>query len=163
MSSYPCKIDFLDGAPKARCLTHNKVLSREPSSGFAMSSPSEVEQFVCPIGGGQAVVPKVPKSGSGMTSYEMLDLSYGQDTVNKAREIAGHCETGHFVFVDRKNGRVFYRDAHSTKTIPTDFTKEHVEIAWHSFHPSDPFRISWDQLNSDASDGKFDVYTVKGK
>ncbi len=60
MNSQPCRIEFVDGALQARCLTHDRVLDREPFSGVVMSSGLEVEQFVCSIGGGQAMVPKAP-------------------------------------------------------------------------------------------------------
>ena len=97
-----------------------------------------------------------------MTPDEMLVIQHGQEKVDKARAIAGDCQTGYLVFLDRDAGRVFYQDAHSRKQIPTDFTEEHVRIA-HSFPPGDPARIERDRLNSEASGGKFDVYTVKGK
>jgi hypothetical protein len=62
MDGQPCQIDFVDGAPQARCITHDKVLEREPFSGVLLSSRLEVEQFVCPVGGVQVIVPKVTKS-----------------------------------------------------------------------------------------------------
>jgi hypothetical protein len=95
-----------------------------------------------------------------MTPHEMLVLQHGQEKIDKAKAIARDCPTGYVIVLDRKTGQVFYRDADSQ--IPTDFTEEHVRIA-HSFPPGDPARIERDRLNSEASGGKFDVYTVRGK
>ena len=63
----------------------------------------------------------------------------------------------------RESGRVFYKDVHSSKEIPTDFTKAHIDIAWHDFPQHDAAHINLDKMNSDYSDGKFDVYTAKGR
>jgi hypothetical protein len=98
-----------------------------------------------------------------MTHDEMLVIQHGQEKIDKARAIAGDCQTGYLVFLDRETGRVFYQGTHSRKQVQTDFTREHVDIAWHGFQPDDPARIEWNRLNSEASGGKFDVYIVKGR
>jgi hypothetical protein len=98
-----------------------------------------------------------------MTPSEMLVIQYGQEKIDKAREITRDWPTNHVLCFDRKPSRVFYRDLASRKEISTDFTEEHIDIAAHRLPRGDSACIEWDSLNYEALGRKFAVYTFRRK
>lgn len=97
-----------------------------------------------------------------MTHDESINLKWGQEKVDKARQIVRNCPTGYHVVYDEKAVLVFYWEVRSLKEIPTDFTGEHIEIAHRDFLPQDPDYIAFEPHNSKLGSGFF-VYSVKGK
>jgi hypothetical protein len=76
---------------------------------------------------------------------------HGQQKLDEAKRMVNDCKTGYYIVHDRENNSVYYRDAHSENRIDTQYTDEHILIAYRVFPRSHPQHIQWDRMNSEYS------------
>jgi hypothetical protein len=83
------------------------------------------------------------------------------DMESQARKMVRECGTGQIICHHAESGRVYYRDVDSTHFVQTDYTREHIEIAWHRLPAGDPDIINFDRVNTQGSASEYQCYTKK--
>jgi len=99
-----------------------------------------------------------------MTREERLIAQYGEDAVRKAKELSAKCPANYFIVEDHVTNTVYYKEADPPNSIiKTDYTAEHIRIAFRGFMEGDAHHIRWNRDNSTLSKGQRDYYNALGK
>jgi hypothetical protein len=98
-----------------------------------------------------------------MSDEDSAIRNRGREAVERAKRVAEECRVGFLIVLDNEEQRVFFRDANSTREVPTSFTEDDIYIASKLLPLHHPCHLAWDKVNSTAAGPRYDVYTAPGK